>query len=171
MKAFELCICALACISLASSVSIVSQLGKQSNNNNQFVNACITEVGMSYDDDFDVRDIINDSIDTPELEEKTRKHGCFIECVLRKLNWMEGSELKEEKLYADINKAFTNHPLQTQIQEFISDCATKVKNANQEGCQRGVVAMKCGVKGVNRLFPFAMNADEEIEENAENENN
>jgi len=40
---------------------------------------------------------------------------------------MEGSELKEENLYADINKIFANHTLKIQINEFIRDCAEKGK--------------------------------------------
>jgi len=28
---------------------------------------------------------------TIELEEKTQKHGCFIECLLRKMNWVKES--------------------------------------------------------------------------------
>ncbi|KYN33164.1 hypothetical protein ALC56_12497, partial [Trachymyrmex septentrionalis] len=80
------------------------------------------------EDDYDIRDIINDVIEKPGFEEKTRKHGCFVECILRKLNWMEKSEFKEEKFYADLNdKIFANHPYKIQIHQFLSDCIRKVK--------------------------------------------
>ncbi|XP_071626691.1 pheromone-binding protein Gp-9-like [Temnothorax longispinosus] len=150
MKIFELCICALACISLTSSMTIISQLDSKDGNDG-FSNSCLTEAGMNYDDGYDLRDILNNNIEKPEFQERTQKHGCVVECLLRKLNWMEGSELKEEKFYADMNKVFADHPLQTQAEELIRDCVTKVKHAPQEGCKKGVVAMKCGVKIADRL--------------------
>lgn len=42
----------------------------------------------NYEDNYDVRKILNDTIEKPELEEKTLKYGCVVECVLRKLNWV-----------------------------------------------------------------------------------
>ncbi|XP_018358162.1 PREDICTED: pheromone-binding protein Gp-9-like [Trachymyrmex cornetzi] len=172
MKAFEFCICALAYISLTSSIPIMSKLKTQPNNSTQLMNICVIEAGMTYEDDYGIRDIINDVIEKPDFEEKTRKHGCFVECILRKLNWMERSEFKEEKFYVDLNnKIFANHPYKTQIDEFLSDCVRKVKHAPQERCQRGVVAMKCGVKNMYRLFPSILNENEEDIENEENGNN
>ncbi|XP_011884064.1 PREDICTED: pheromone-binding protein Gp-9-like [Vollenhovia emeryi] len=169
MKVFEFCICALACISLTSSMTLMHSLGEQPNSGMQFVNSCAIEAGLNYEDGYDIRDIIDDDIEKSELQEKTQKHGCVMECLLRKLNWMEGSELKEEKFYADMDKIFANHPLKIQIDEFIRDCATKVKNTPQEECKRGVVAMKCGVKGAHRLFPIAgLNEDGESEEDGNN---
>lgn len=41
---------------------------------------------------------------------------------------MEGSKLKEENLYADVNKVFANHPLKIQIEEIIRNCAKKGKS-------------------------------------------
>lgn len=40
---------------------------------------------------------------------------------------MQELELKEEKLYTDINKIFANHSLKIQIEEFIRNCVTKGK--------------------------------------------
>ncbi|KAG5342839.1 PBGP9 protein, partial [Acromyrmex charruanus] len=146
----------------------MSKLKTQSNNRTQLMNICIIEAGMTYEDDYDIRDIINDVIEKHDFEEKTRKHGCFVECILRKLNWMEKSEFKEDKFYADLNKIFANHPYKIQIYEFLNDCIRKVKHEPQERCQRGVVAMKCGVKSVYRLFPSILNENEENKENGNN---
>lgn len=40
---------------------------------------------------------------------------------------MEGTELKEERIYANIMKLLNNHPFQATAQKIVRDCAKEGK--------------------------------------------
>ncbi|XP_012055304.1 PREDICTED: uncharacterized protein LOC105618368 [Atta cephalotes] len=109
----------------------MSKLKIQPNNRTQLMNICIIEAGMTYEDDYDIRDIINDVIEKPDFEEKTRKHGCFVECILRKLNW-ERPNLKMKKEQEELAGLLRNISHECEKSFSLIVCAIKVAREEHE---------------------------------------
>ncbi|EZA46599.1 hypothetical protein X777_05291 [Ooceraea biroi] len=63
---------------------------------------------------------------------------------------MEGSEIKEDRIYGNITKLLNNHPAKEKAQQLVRNCAQQVRDATVEGCNRGFVGLACTVKNTQK---------------------
>ncbi|KAM0730562.1 Pheromone-binding protein Gp-9 [Formica fusca] len=157
MKAFILCVYILGYVSFISTDTVMSKLQTRPEDpGKELVDICLSQVNLTREEAYNVDNILNNVHEQPEMKEKRRKHGCAIECILKKMNWMEGTELKEERIYAIVTKLLTDHLLQAKAQKLIRDCAKEVRDTTPERCEKGVTAMVCTMKGIekNRISIF-----------------
>ncbi|XP_020300182.1 pheromone-binding protein Gp-9-like [Pseudomyrmex gracilis] len=141
-------VCALACVTFISADTVVKTL-KDQKKRRDFIDVCLSESNMTEEEGFEKEDIINNVHNQPENREKWKKHGCFVECFLKKLDWMEGSELMEEHIHGNITKVMKTHSLLPKAQKLIRDCSTKVREASADNCQRGGTALACVIQTIN----------------------
>ncbi|EZA55117.1 hypothetical protein X777_05295 [Ooceraea biroi] len=150
MKAFVLCGCVLACIFYISAEIIPSNLPGQREEWKDVVSSCVHEAGLTHKEGYEIQEIVDEVYKQPGMEEKRRKHGCVIECLLKSLEWMEGSEIKEDRIYGNITKLLNNHPAKEKAQQLVRNCAQQVRDATVEGCNRGFVGLACTVKNTQK---------------------
>ncbi|KAL6420054.1 hypothetical protein ACFW04_001144 [Cataglyphis niger] len=86
----------------------------------------------------------------PENEERTRKLGCTIVCILKKENLMEGSNIKEGRVHAKINKEAGGSPYEGKMHKIARNCMKEVKDITEE-CEKGFTLFSCLTRGTHKL--------------------
>ncbi|XP_032672318.1 pheromone-binding protein Gp-9-like [Odontomachus brunneus] len=153
MKTLVFCICTLACISFISTESIKVKLQNalSSTDTDTIVEICAAEINITRDEFLGESDIINEVYLKSSMEERKRKSGCFIECILKRLGMMEGNEIKEEKIQKEVTKYMVEDPREVKLHKVIHDCIQEVKNITHE-CEKGFAMMVCIAKATHHLF-------------------
>ncbi|XP_072759437.1 pheromone-binding protein Gp-9-like [Anoplolepis gracilipes] len=153
MKVFVFCICALL-LGFVSSNLTGSAIGRQlktavSTLDSNF-RTCMAENNVTEDDWYREDEVLADVHKESGNEERTRKLGCSVACLLKKENMMEGANIKEGKIYARISKEVGNSPVESMYQKIAHDCLTKVRNMTEE-CEKSLSLLYCVVIAVNNL--------------------
>ncbi|XP_070154991.1 odorant binding protein 2 [Polyergus mexicanus] len=129
---------------------------------------CMTENNITRDDWYKEEEVMTGVHAEPENEERTRKLGCAIVCVLKKENLMEGSNIKEGKVHAKINKEAAGSPKEGQIHKVARDCMKEVRNITEE-CEKGFTLFTCVIKAAHKLQKHEEHKRIETDENEEAE--
>ncbi|XP_050449227.1 pheromone-binding protein Gp-9-like [Cataglyphis hispanica] len=151
MKLLVLCICVLgfATSDLANN-EIKQQFKSAMTEVEDDMVACMTENNVTESDWYRVEEIMTGVHTEPENEEKTRKLGCTVVCLLKKENLMEGSNIKEERFHAKINKEAAGSPYEGKMHKIARNCMKEVKDIT-EVCEKGFALFSCFVKATHKL--------------------
>ncbi|KAL0130156.1 hypothetical protein PUN28_002040 [Cardiocondyla obscurior] len=165
MKVLLLC----TCILIASSTS--SKLRQHLKNAVQTVDndarACLAENNMTHGEMFDEADIMTNLHTEPGNEERTRKNGCVIACLLKKQELMEDSNIKESKIHSLINKEFPDE-LVGIAHKIARKCLKQVKSITDE-CEKGFSLYACVARAVHKVADHEEHTRKESEEEEEEE--
>ncbi|XP_011068667.1 PREDICTED: pheromone-binding protein Gp-9-like [Acromyrmex echinatior] len=145
MKSFVLYACILI-IAFQPSSSI--QLKKVKNiieTTGDDIEACQIENNVTDADVYTPQDMITDLPTQPENEEKTRRMGCWIACVLKRQNLMENSNIKEAQVHVRINVEHADDTDQDTFHQIARKCMKQVRNITQE-CEKSFSLLACVVK-------------------------
>ncbi|KAH0949379.1 ObpNew [Eciton burchellii] len=149
MKAFLSYCCILACTIYISTGIVPTKVPLWKNNEEKFIDSCFIEADLTQEEGYEIGEILNETYEQPGMKEKRRKHGCLIECLLKKLEWMEGSEIKEERIYGNITKLLANyHTAQEKTQQLTHDCVQQVRDTTEEECEKGFTVLTCFIKNI-----------------------
>ncbi|KAM0730563.1 Pheromone-binding protein Gp-9 [Formica fusca] len=169
MKLLVLCICVLG---FATSNLADSEIKRQFKNAVRTVednfDVCMTENNITQVDWYKEEEIMTGVHAEPENEERTRKLGCAIVCVLKKENLMEGSNIQEGKVHAKINREVAGYPGEAQIHKVARDCMKEVRNITEE-CEKGFALFACATKAAHKLQKHEEHERVETDENEEAE--
>ncbi|XP_071626694.1 pheromone-binding protein Gp-9-like isoform X1 [Temnothorax longispinosus] len=162
-------ICTFALISF----TVGSKLGA----GNKYYNTCLTENNVSDDDMLTIRDIIEDK-HKQENQERIKKNGCVMQCLLQNEGVMNGSEYDVEKMLRKgdfvestklklleglnncinekkIHRKFTkrtNAPSSSKIFEALDNCINETKDLTEK-CEKSFALTECFLKAEEKLYP------------------
>ncbi|XP_011169815.1 pheromone-binding protein Gp-9 [Solenopsis invicta] len=148
MKTFVLCACVFV-LAVYFQSSSSSELNEQElrkigiSIRNDF-NTCLSEIGITPADFVKPMEIVTNVHLQPANEERTNKHGCFIACVLKKQNLIEGTKIKEEQVYERLQLIFDENP-GGPMHQIVQKCMEKVRNDAQE-CEKCFSVYVCTIK-------------------------
>ncbi|XP_018399322.1 PREDICTED: uncharacterized protein LOC108777034 isoform X2 [Cyphomyrmex costatus] len=111
------------------------------------IEACMIENNVTETDNYNLEDFANDVHTQPENEERTRRLGCWVACVLKRQNLMEDSNIKEPQIHVRINLEYGDIPDEAIIHEIARKCMKQVRNVTQE-CKKSISLIACGAKAV-----------------------
>ncbi|XP_071570236.1 pheromone-binding protein Gp-9-like [Temnothorax nylanderi] len=131
------------CTFVLISFTIGSKLGSRE----EHYITCLTENNVSDDDMFTIRDIIEDK-HKQENQERIKKNGCVIQCLLQKEGVMEGSEYDVEKMHSEFTKR-TNAPSGSKKVETLDNCINETKDLTEK-CDKSFALTECFVKAEKR---------------------
>ncbi|XP_018060010.1 PREDICTED: pheromone-binding protein Gp-9-like isoform X1 [Atta colombica] len=106
---------------------------------------CKNKNNVTDADIYNREEIITDLPIQPENEERKRRVGCWIACILKRQNLMEGSNIKEAQVYVIINMEYTNSSQQVIVYRVARKCMKQVRNITQE-CEKSFFLLACFVK-------------------------
>ncbi|KAG5340021.1 PBGP9 protein, partial [Acromyrmex charruanus] len=109
------------------------------------IEACQIENNVTYVDAYSPQDMITDLPSQPENEEKTRRMGCWIACVLKRQNLMENSNIKEAQVHVRINVEHADDIDQDIYHQIARKCMKQVRNITQE-CEKSFSLLACVIK-------------------------
>ncbi|XP_011875687.1 PREDICTED: pheromone-binding protein Gp-9-like [Vollenhovia emeryi] len=164
MKGLVLCVCVLI---IASSAEL-----KQPKNVTEILEAsletCATELTVDKRDLYREEDIMNNLHTQPGNEERTRKNGCFLACLLKKQNLMEGTDIKESEVEEKITELFEDNPFQTLAQTITRKCLKQARSDAEE-CEKGFTLFACAARILHSVQHHAEHTREETEAEIETE--
>ncbi|XP_011692187.1 PREDICTED: pheromone-binding protein Gp-9-like [Wasmannia auropunctata] len=148
MKNLVLCACILI-LAFQSSSSAKLKLLKdilESNFGND-IRTCMEENNATHSDWYEREDLMNHVYAEPENEERTRKVGCWIACVMKKQNFMEGANINEHEIAKKLQEIF---PLSSdeedeekeKIYQIADKCTREVRIFTQE-CEKCFSLLTC----------------------------
>ncbi|XP_024892003.1 uncharacterized protein LOC112467552 [Temnothorax curvispinosus] len=105
---------------------------------------------MTRDDAYNEEDIINNLHVKPENAERTRKNGCWIACIFKKLNLMEGTNINEAQVHAKLNEKMNDGPELAIAHKIAHKCIKKANSITQE-CEKGWSLNVCIAKAIHKL--------------------
>ncbi|XP_039307006.1 pheromone-binding protein Gp-9 [Solenopsis invicta] len=145
MKGFILWVCVFI---FASSSSSKLKEEKHINTNvraiQDEIKPCLSEIGIAYEALYPPAEIIANVHTQPANKERTKNHGCFMACVLKKQNLIEGTNIKEAQLYSRLHEIL-DEELDGPGHQIIRKCMEEVRNMTQE-CEKGFSLYVCIVK-------------------------
>ncbi|KYM88739.1 Pheromone-binding protein Gp-9 [Atta colombica] len=109
------------------------------------IEACQIENNVTYADLYSPEDMITDLPTQLENEEKTRKIGCWIACILKRQNLMEDSNIKEGQIHVRINIEYSDNPREAFMHQIASKCMKQVRDITQE-CEKSFSLLVCIIK-------------------------
>ncbi|XP_071570225.1 pheromone-binding protein Gp-9-like [Temnothorax nylanderi] len=152
MKSLVLCACVLIFAFQSSSSSelknrLKSAVGSNIGNDAE---ACLTENDMTRENLYREEEIMINSYAEPENAERTRKNGCWVACILKKQNLMEGTNIKEAQVHAKLNEIMNDGPELAVAHKVARKCIKKAKSIIQE-CEKGFSLYVCIAEAVHKL--------------------
>ncbi|KYM99088.1 PREDICTED: pheromone-binding protein Gp-9-like [Cyphomyrmex costatus] len=151
MKSLVLCACVFI---LAFQLSDSSELRKQvkdtiSNAFESNIRECMTENNATYGDWYNLEDMTAKLYTNPENEERTRRVGCWIACITKKLNLMEDGNVKEAEVHEKLDLIFhTVDDEKGAVHRIIRKCLKEVRVITQE-CEKCFSFLICFNKEVH----------------------
>ncbi|XP_072759461.1 pheromone-binding protein Gp-9-like [Anoplolepis gracilipes] len=131
-------------------------------------NTCLTETSTNNNDVFSVGDILVDRHKQPENEEKQRKNGCLIHCLLQKQGLIEESEFNIEKTRTAFAEK-TNYQVGDDFHKAFDNCLEEAKNI-EDKCEKSLTLVTCYFKSKEKLLSErGQHTSGEHEEPGENE--
>ncbi|XP_018351114.1 PREDICTED: uncharacterized protein LOC108753744 isoform X2 [Trachymyrmex septentrionalis] len=143
MKSLVLYICIL--IIAPSSSTELKKFENLIETINDDMEACKIKNNVTEADVYNPEEIMTDLPTQPENEERRRRVGCWIACILKRQNLMEGSNIKEAQIYVIINMEYTNISQQVIIHRITRKCMKQVRNITQE-CEKSFSLLVCFIK-------------------------
>ncbi|XP_011875689.1 PREDICTED: pheromone-binding protein Gp-9-like [Vollenhovia emeryi] len=134
MKGLVLCVCVLILAS-CSSTFLKQARSKVHDKIENDIETCSAEVDVSLDEFIDERDIMADVHTEPENLGRTRKSGCLIACVMKKMNLMEGTDIKESQVHAKIDEMLTSEADSDKVHTAMSKCMREARIITDE-CEK-----------------------------------
>ncbi|KAL0130160.1 hypothetical protein PUN28_002041 [Cardiocondyla obscurior] len=134
------------CLFVLSSTIIEGKLG----NRNENYNVCLTENNVSDDDMFSITDILENKHTQSENQEKLKKNGCVLQCLLQKEGVMQEAEYDEEKIRSSFTKK-TNVKPGEEMFEALNNCINETKNLTEK-CEKSLALTECVIKAEERIF-------------------
>jgi hypothetical protein len=155
MKTFIFYICAFELIALVlggkllltGSYSLSTKIGSVNEN----YTTCLTENHISDDDMFTLQEVLHDA--DSEHEEKMKKNGCAIQCMLEKAEVMEGAEYKIDKWLSHFTQKTHIQPGEAKY-EALNTCINETKD-HPDKCEKSFASLKCFMKALNHIDPFS----------------
>ncbi|XP_071626695.1 pheromone-binding protein Gp-9-like isoform X2 [Temnothorax longispinosus] len=133
-------ICTFALISF----TVGSKLGA----GNKYYNTCLTENNVSDDDMLTIRDIIEDK-HKQENQERIKKNGCVMQCLLQNEGVMNGSEYDVEKM---LRKGDFVESTKLKLLEGLNNCINETKDLTEK-CEKSFALTECFLKAEEKLYP------------------
>ncbi|CAL1673908.1 unnamed protein product [Lasius platythorax] len=144
-RGFYVIVFALIPAILASIPNVDRKVGSK----HKDYSTCLTETDTTENDIYTIGDIINDRYNQSENQEKVRKNGCLIHCLLKKENVIEESEFNIEKMHTEFTKK-TNAQPGDNAYKALDDCIEKVKDITDK-CEKSLALVACYIKAETRL--------------------
>ncbi|XP_011148183.1 pheromone-binding protein Gp-9-like [Harpegnathos saltator] len=151
MKAVVFCACILVLYTFSSVEAIQNKLKHMlsEEDNDRPIDICLTQFNMTILDLYTEPEIMNEEYTKPENEEKNRKNGCLLECLLKKQGFMEGSDINETKIHTQMNTKFANDPMLGKMHTTVHKCVKEIKKNNiTQECEKGFYLLTCMMKGM-----------------------
>ncbi|XP_072759175.1 uncharacterized protein [Anoplolepis gracilipes] len=165
-----LCICALLLGIVSSNLAgdeIKREFKSAVSTYNNFL-TCMTENNVTEDDWYAEEEIMTDVHEESGNEERTRKLGCTVACLLKKENLMEDSNIKEGKVHAKISREYGGSLMTVKIHRIVRDCMKEVRNITEE-CEKSFSLLSCAIRGVHNLEKHEEHEKSETRESEEAE--
>ncbi|XP_077278777.1 pheromone-binding protein Gp-9-like [Temnothorax americanus] len=152
MKSLVLCACVLILAFQSSSSSELRNRLKSAVRSSiqSDAEACLTENNMARDDFYTEENIMTNLHAKPENAERTGKNGCFVACILKKQNIMEGTNINEAQVHVKINEMENDGPEQAIAHKVARKCIKKAKNITQE-CEKGWSLYVCIAEAIHKI--------------------
>ncbi|KYM98242.1 PREDICTED: pheromone-binding protein Gp-9-like [Cyphomyrmex costatus] len=154
MKSLVLCVCVFI---LAFQLSDSSELRKQvtdtiTNTYESSIRECMTENNATEGDWYTMEEMSTNVYANPENAERTRRLGCWIACIMKKLNiLMADANIKEATLEEKIEMMFFADPdNKGTLHRIRRKCLKEVRDITQE-CEKCFSLLKCYLKEVHDL--------------------
>ncbi|XP_011169818.1 uncharacterized protein LOC105202825 [Solenopsis invicta] len=150
MKSLVLCACVLVlAFQPSSSTKLKQKLKNEIDNLRDNIEICVFEQGLSPSDIYREEEIMTNVHTESVNAEKSRKFGCFVACVLKKLNLMDGATIKEIQIHAKINKT-VDHNMQDVAHKIARKCLKKARSITQE-CEKCFSLYVCIIENMHKL--------------------
>jgi hypothetical protein len=169
MKSVVLCVCALAlAFQLSNSTEIKQHLKSAIETIDSDVETCMTENNMNSDDWYREQEIMTDV--HAQNVERTKKNGCTVACILEKQNLMDGSNINEMKVHAEITKIFrsTNNPDEGKAHKIARKCMKNVKSITEK-CEKTFALYECVARVIHKEQEHDEHERKETEEEEDEE--
>ncbi|XP_012224274.1 pheromone-binding protein Gp-9 [Linepithema humile] len=152
MKTLLLCACVLvlASVSLADVKDVKKQLKAAIKSLQEDVVACISENSLVQNDWYDEEQIMTNLHVQSGNEQRTRRCGCTIACVLKRQNVINGSNINEIRMHDLIDNAVadSNQPSVRQLHKVVHKCVKEVKDITDE-CEKSFAIYICVAKAAH----------------------
>lgn len=158
MKSLVLCVCVLI-IGSSSSTELKEQIKSAVGSIENDADTCLTEHDLTREDFYNEREIMTNVHTEPENEEKTKKIGCFMACVLKKQNLMEGSNFKEGQIHVKLGEMF-QHDL--EIHKVVRKCMKEARSITQE-CEKCFSMYVCVARAAHKAQKHEEHDKTEVE--------
>ncbi|XP_028046189.1 uncharacterized protein LOC105835453 isoform X2 [Monomorium pharaonis] len=139
-----------ACV-LTLFFSVSSELKQQRNDENDY-KVCMNATGITPDNIHSVwltsEDIIANVHIKPENEERMKKTGCLLACILKRQNLMEGSNIKEAQVVARLPEFF--EVVDDSQKKTVRKCMEEGRSITQE-CEKCFSIYVCLVKATYNI--------------------
>ncbi|XP_018313506.1 uncharacterized protein [Mycetomoellerius zeteki] len=113
------------------------------------IEACRIENNVTEVDVYKPQDMMTDLPTQIENEERTRRIGCWIACVLKRQDLMENSNIKEAQIHVRINVEYGGSLEEVIFHEIARKCMKQVRNITQE-CEKSFSLLVCVIKSVSK---------------------
>ncbi|RLU25756.1 ObirObp14 [Ooceraea biroi] len=150
MKVLVLCVCVLAlAVSNFYSAATRVQLKNAIRGRNS-ASICLEQNNMAPSEWYTARDIALNHHTEPENEERTRKNGCAVECIFKKMGMMEGRNFVDETVYTKIEREIENSAERPVVHRILNKCLTEARDITEE-CKKGLALYVCVMKSVHEI--------------------
>ncbi|XP_029175256.1 pheromone-binding protein Gp-9-like [Nylanderia fulva] len=112
----------------------IPNVNKKVGSHLQEYSTCLTQIDITENDIYTVGDLIHDRYKESENEEKVKKNGCLVHCLLQKQNLIEELDLNVEKLHTELTKK-TNAQPGDNVHKALDECIEKVKDITDK-CEK-----------------------------------
>uniref|UniRef100_A0A348G654 Pheromone-binding protein Gp-9 n=1 Tax=Odontomachus monticola TaxID=613454 RepID=A0A348G654_ODOMO len=146
MKVLAFCTCVLALICFSSAETTGERLKQAFSLEQDNFDNCLTANNMTAQDLYTDVNIVNGEHEGAENEERRKKNGCTLECLLKAEGLMVGSDIKEGKVHAQISRTMNGNSMEGKAHKLARDCIREVKNITEE-CEKGFSLIVCLAKG------------------------
>ncbi|XP_011157738.1 pheromone-binding protein Gp-9 [Solenopsis invicta] len=148
MKHLVLCACVLI-FALSNATEIQQEIQNEIKLRLD-LEACLIENGLNNSGLYSMNEVSINVHTKPGNEERTRKNGCFMACVLKKQNLMEGTNIKEDEVIARLYE-LTRQDLKVILGKIVRKCLEEKRDITQE-CAKCFSIFECIIQTMDK-FP------------------
>lgn len=141
-KFFGLLVCLMATTMVAHASTIADAVLHGSSLSTEDVQQCYDSANLAETDLLTNVEMKDGSYKNSENEQRARKNGCFVLCILQKKGIIVESEIQKEKLYGKSAHAHLNPATQAAIYSAVDRCVEQVKT-KPDMCDKSLDLMTC----------------------------
>ncbi|XP_012534943.1 pheromone-binding protein Gp-9 [Monomorium pharaonis] len=168
MKSFVLCTFVFILAS-SGSTELKQQLKNAVGDIRDSVLACTNEIGLlSPTEMYEEEEIMTNVHTESGNEERTRKNGCFIACILKKENLMDGTNIKEAQVHLKLDEYVRPGREQGIAHKIARRCMKEARSITEE-CEKGFSLYSCVLRSLHKVMKHEEHEKEETEEETETE--